>query len=53
MSHIKLAKKAPKATRVRVRVCMYMYTRAVCKVLGLAAVRRCYAEGGDDCYANL
>jgi hypothetical protein len=22
------------------------------KVRGLAAVRRSYAEGGDDCYAN-
>jgi len=24
-----------------------------CKVRGLAAVRRCYAEGGGDCYAKL
>jgi hypothetical protein len=28
-------------------------TRAVWKVRGLAAVRRCYAEGGGDCYAKL
>jgi hypothetical protein len=25
-----------------------MYTKAVCKVRGLAAVRRCYADGGGD-----
>jgi len=25
-----------------------MYTRAIWKVLGLVAVRRCYAEGGGD-----
>jgi hypothetical protein len=24
------------------------YTRAVCKARGLAAMRRCYAEGGGD-----
>jgi hypothetical protein len=29
------------------------YTRSVPKVLGLATVRRCYAEGGCDCYAKL
>jgi hypothetical protein len=29
------------------------YTRVVCKVHGLAAVRRCYAKGGGDCYAKL
>jgi hypothetical protein len=29
------------------------YRRAVWKVRGLAAVRRCYAEGGGDCYAKL
>jgi hypothetical protein len=23
-----------------------------CKVRGLAAVRRCYAEGGGDCYIS-
>jgi hypothetical protein len=28
-------------------------TRAVCKVRGLAAVHRCYAEGGSDCFAKL
>jgi hypothetical protein len=28
-------------------------TRAVWKVRGLAAVRRCYAEGGGDCYTKL
>jgi len=28
-------------------------TRAVWKVRGLAAVRRCYAEGSCDCYAKL
>jgi len=28
-------------------------TRAVWKVRELAAVRRCYAEGGGDCYAKL
>jgi hypothetical protein len=27
--------------------------RAVWKVRGLAAVRRCYAEGDADCYAKL
>jgi hypothetical protein len=27
-------------------------TRDVCKVYGLAAVCRCYAEGGGDCYAK-
>jgi len=27
--------------------------RAVLKVRGLAAVRRCYAERGGDCYAKL
>jgi len=29
------------------------YTRTVRKVRELAAVRRCYAEGGGDCYAKL
>jgi hypothetical protein len=29
------------------------YARAVLKVRGLAAVRRCYAEGGGDSYAKL
>jgi hypothetical protein len=29
------------------------YTRAVCKARGLAAARRSYAEGDDDCYAKL
>jgi len=28
-------------------------TRTVCKVRGLLAVRCCYAEGGDECYAKL
>jgi len=28
-------------------------TRAVCEVRRLAAVRRCYTEGGGDCYAKL
>jgi hypothetical protein len=28
-------------------------TKAVWKVRGLAAVRRCYAEEGGDCYAKL
>jgi hypothetical protein len=28
-------------------------TKAVWKVRGLAAVRRCYAEGGGDCYTKL
>jgi hypothetical protein len=28
-------------------------TRAFEKVRGLAAVRRCYADGGSDCYAKL
>jgi hypothetical protein len=28
-------------------------TRAVWKVRALAAVRRCYADGGGDCYAKL
>jgi hypothetical protein len=28
------------------------YTRAVSEVRGLEAVRRCYAEGGCDCYAK-
>jgi hypothetical protein len=32
---------------------LFVSTRAVCKVRGLAAVRRCYVEGGDDCYAKL
>jgi hypothetical protein len=32
---------------------MGFYTRAVWEVHGLAAMRRCYAEGGDDCYAKL
>jgi hypothetical protein len=27
---------------------LYYYTRVVWKVLGLVAVRRCYAEGGGD-----
>jgi hypothetical protein len=27
--------------------------RAVCKVRELAAVRRCYAEEGGDCYVKL
>jgi hypothetical protein len=31
-------------------VCTYVRTRAVWKVCGLAAVRRCYAEGGGDSY---
>jgi hypothetical protein len=31
----------------------YSYTRVVWKVRGLAAMRRCYAEGCDDCYAKL
>jgi hypothetical protein len=30
-----------------------MGTRAVRKVRGMAAVRRCYTEGGGDCYAKL
>jgi hypothetical protein len=29
------------------------YTGAVWKIYELAAVRRCYAEGGGDCYAKL
>jgi hypothetical protein len=29
------------------------YTGAICKVRELAAVHRCYAEGGGDCYAKL
>jgi hypothetical protein len=29
------------------------YTRAIWKARGLAAVRRCYAEGGGDCYVKL
>jgi hypothetical protein len=29
------------------------YMKAVSKFRGLAAVRRCYAEGGGDCYAKL
>jgi hypothetical protein len=29
------------------------YTRAVCKVRGLATVRRCYADGGGECHAKL
>jgi hypothetical protein len=28
-------------------------TRAVCKVRRLTTVRRCYAEGGGDCYTKL
>jgi hypothetical protein len=32
---------------------VFQYTRVVCKVRGLAAVRRCYAEAGGDCYAKL
>jgi hypothetical protein len=28
-------------------------TRAIWKVRGLAVARRCYAEGGRDCYAKL
>jgi hypothetical protein len=28
-------------------------TRAACKIRGLAAVRRGYAEGGGDCYGKL
>jgi hypothetical protein len=28
-------------------------TKAVWKVRGLVEVRRCYAEGGSDCYAEL
>jgi hypothetical protein len=30
-----------------------LYTRVIWKVPGLAAVRRCYAERGGDCYAKL
>jgi len=33
--------------------CFNAYTRTVCKVLGLATVCRCYAEGGGKCYATL
>jgi len=29
------------------------YTRAISKVRGLPAVRRCYADEGGDCYAKL
>jgi hypothetical protein len=29
------------------------HERAVCKVRGLVAVRRCYAQGSGDCYAKL
>jgi hypothetical protein len=32
---------------------LFQYTRAVWKVRGLAAMRRCHAEGGGDCYAKL
>jgi hypothetical protein len=38
---------------VCVCVCTHAYTRDVCKVRGLVEVRRCYAEGGVDCYAKL
>jgi hypothetical protein len=31
----------------------FRYTRAVCKVRRLVAVRCCYAEGGGDSYAKL
>jgi hypothetical protein len=34
-------------------VCTYVRTRAVLKVRELAAVRRCYAEEGGECYAKL
>jgi hypothetical protein len=30
-----------------------IYEGAVCKVRGLTALRRCYAEVGDDCCAKL
>jgi hypothetical protein len=33
--------------------CVSNNTRAFWKVRGLATVRRCYAEGGEDCYAKL
>jgi len=29
------------------------HTGDVCEVRGLAAVRRCYVEGGSDCYTKL
>jgi len=29
------------------------YMRPIWKVRGLAAVRRCYADGDGDCYAKL
>jgi hypothetical protein len=31
----------------------HLYTRAIWKVRDLAAVHRCYAEGGGDCYTKL
>jgi hypothetical protein len=34
-------------------VCVLLNTRAVCKVHGLAVLRRCYAERGGDSYAKL
>jgi hypothetical protein len=43
---------SPVTTRGIFKHYKYKYTRAVCKVRGLAAVRRCYAEGGGVCYAK-
>jgi hypothetical protein len=34
-------------------VYFYVCTKAVWKVRGLAALSRCYAVGGGDCYAKL
>jgi hypothetical protein len=46
---------SPMGPQVKVLLCVFQIitvspiTRAVSKVRGLAAVRRCYAEVGGDC----
>jgi hypothetical protein len=43
----------PMAGRGRGFLLEKSYSRDVCKVRGLVAVRRCYADGGGDCYVKL
>jgi hypothetical protein len=42
----------PRICLVRTKSSLCVTTRAVWKVRGLTAVRRCYAEGGGDSYAK-
>jgi hypothetical protein len=39
-------------TYINIHAHIHTHTRAVSKFRGLVAVRRCYAEGSGDCYAN-